>query len=288
MAGASLAAAVHPTAIVDPAARLGEGVRIGPYAIVGPDVVLGDGVILHPHAIVDGHTTLGEGVEVFPGACVGLRPQDKKYAGQPTTLAVGARTVIRECATLQPGTVGGGGKTVVGRDGLIMAYCHVAHDCVVGDHVIMANAVQLAGHVTVEDFVILGGLSNVHQFCRIGTRVITGAATRVMQDVPPFTMADGHPATLHGLNKVGLERAGMAPASVLALKKAYRRIFVRGPYAEGLAEIEATLALEVPEVAVLCRFLRSSSRGVTRGAHRKPGSRSPGSGDGPGSASEPA
>lgn len=263
------APAIHPTAIVDAAARLGAGVRIGPYAIVGPNVVLGANVVLHPHAIVDGHTTLGDGVEVFPGACVGLRPQDKKYDGSPTTLTVGARTVIRECATLQPGTVGGGGKTVVGKDGLVMAYCHVAHDCVVGDGVIMANAVQLAGHVTVEDFVILGGLTNVHQFCRVGTRVITGAATRIMQDVPPFTMADGHPAALHGLNKVGLERAKMPAETVTAIKRAYRRIFVRGPYAEGLAEVEATLALQVPEVAYLCRFLRSSSRGVTRGEHRR-------------------
>ncbi len=264
-----MSSAIHPTAIVDPGARLGAGVRIGPYAIVGAHVVLGDGVVLHPHAIVDGHTTLGEGVEVYPGACVGLRPQDKKYDGSPTTLEVGARTVIRECATLQPGTVGGGGKTVVGTDGLIMAYCHVAHDCVVGNGVTMANAVQLAGHVTVEDFVILGGLSNVHQFCRIGTRVITGAATRVLQDVPPYTMADGHPAVLHGLNKVGLERAKMPAETITAIKKAYRRIFVRGPYAEGLAEVEATLAAEVPEVARLCSFLRTSARGVTRGQHRK-------------------
>lgn len=260
--------AIHPTAIVDPGARLGAGVRIGPYAIVGANVVMGDGVVLHPHAIVDGHTTLGEGVEVFPGACVGLRPQDKKYEGSPTTLEIGARTVIRECATLQPGTVGGLGKTVVGTDGLIMAYCHVAHDCVVGNGVIMANAVQLAGHVTVEDFVILGGLSNVHQFCRIGTRVITGAATRVMQDVPPYTMADGHPAVLHGLNKIGLERAKYPAETIAAIKKAYRRIFVRGPYAEGLLDVEATLATEVPEVASFCRFLRTSARGVTRGQRR--------------------
>jgi UDP-N-acetylglucosamine acyltransferase len=255
---------IHPTAIVDPAARLGAGVRVGPYAIVGPHVVLGDGVVLHPHAIVDGHTTLGDGVEVFPGAAVGLRPQDKKYDGAPTTLVVGPRTVIRECATLQPGTTGGSGTTRVGSDALIMAYCHVAHDCVVGDGVIMANATQLAGHVTVEDFAILGGLTNVHQFCRVGTRVITGAATRVLMDVPPYMMADGHPAALHGLNKVGLERAGFSAEAAGALKKAYRRIFVRGPYAEGLAEIEGTLAREHAEVERLCRFLRASTRGVTR------------------------
>ncbi len=263
---------IHPTAIVDPGARLGAGVQIGPFAIVGPHVVLGDGVVLYPHAIVDGHTTLGAGVEVFPGACVGLKPQDKKYDGSPTTLVVGARTVIRECATLQPGTVGALGTTTVGADCLIMAYSHVAHDCVVGNGVIMANATQLAGHVTVEDSVVLGGLTNVHQFCRIGTRVITGAATRVTQDVPPYTMADGHPAALHGLNRIGLERAGLAAETITSIKKAYRRIFVRGPYSEGLAEVEQTLALEVPEVLRLCQFLRTSTRGVTRGALRTRGS----------------
>lgn len=256
---------VHPTAIVHAGARLGAGVKLGPYAIVGEHATLGDGVTLHPHAIVDGHTTLGEGVEVFPGACVGLRPQDLKYDGAPTTLSVGAKTIIREHATLQPGTTGGGGKTVVGAGCLIMAYCHVAHDCVVGDGVIMANATQLAGHVIIEDHAILGGLTNIHQFVRVGRRAFTGAATRVVQDIPPFCTADGHPAKLYGLNVVGLGRAGFAEETIRALKQAYRQIFVRGPYAEQLAALRDS---DVAEVRELCAFLAGSQRGVTRGGLR--------------------
>jgi UDP-N-acetylglucosamine acyltransferase len=259
-----MATRVHPSAVVDPGAVLGEGVEIGPFAIVGPHVVLGDGVKLWPHAVLDGHTTLGEGCEVYPGACVGLPPQDKKYDGSPTRLEIGARTIIREHATLQPGTVTGIGETRVGADCLIMAYCHVAHDCVVGDGVIMANATQLAGHVTVEDFVILGGVTTVHQFVRIGTRAFTGAATRVVQDLPPYTTADGHPAGLVGLNTVGLQRAGFTAEAVRALKTTYKEIFVRGPFREGIERVESGLAAEHPEVRGFVDFLRASERGVTR------------------------
>lgn len=255
---------IHPAAIVSAQARLGRGVKVGPFAIVGPHVTLGDGVLLHPHAIVDGHTTLGAGVEVFPNAAVGLRPQDLKYDGAPTELIVGARTVIRECATLQPGTTGGGGKTTVGADCLIMAYSHVAHDCQVGDRVIMANATQLAGHVTVEDGAILGGLTGVHQFVRIGRRAITGAQTRVKQDIPPFVMADGHPAQLFGLNVIGLKRAGLSSEAIRALKRAYKQIFVRpGAWQDKISEVAATPGA-TPEVLELCAFLLKSERGVTR------------------------
>lgn len=256
---------IHPTAIVGDGAQFGAGVQVGPYAIIGGNVELGDGVIVHPHAIIDGHTTLGDGVEVFPGAAVGLPPQDKKYDGSPTKLIVGARTVLREYCTLQPGTVGTGcGETRVGADGLIMAYVHIAHDCVVGDNVILANATQIAGHVTIEDYAILGGVTTVHQFCRIGAHAITGAATRVVQDVPPFMTADGHPAKLFGLNKVGLDRRGFGKDAIAALKTAYKTIFVRSGYSDGLAVVESELALEHPEVDQLCRFLRESRRGVTR------------------------
>lgn len=262
--------AIHPTAIVAPGAKIGSGVRIGPYAIVGEHVELGDGVVLHPHAIVDGHTKLGAGVEVFPGAAIGLRPQDLKYDGSPTILEVGARTVLRECVTLQPGTSGtGSGRTTVGSDCLIMAYSHVAHDCVIGDRVIIANATQIAGHCTIEDFAILGGVTTVHQFVRVGTRAITGASSRVVQDIPPYTTADGHPAKLYGLNTIGLKRAGV-PSE--ALKKAYRMIFVRGPYAAMIDEVERTMAPSSAEVARLIAFLRSSERGVTRAASRTRGS----------------
>jgi UDP-N-acetylglucosamine acyltransferase len=224
-------------------------------------------VVLHPHAIVDGHTTLGPGVEVFPGAAVGLRPQDLKYDGSPTRLIIGARTVIRECVTIQPGTSGAGaGLTTVGEGCLIMAYAHVAHDCVIGDGVIIANGAQIAGHCVVEDRAILGGLTGLHQFVRVGTQAITGAQSRVQKDVPPYTLADGHPARLFGLNVVGLRRAKMPAETILALKRAYQAIFLRGPFREALAEVEAAAAC--PEVARLCAFLRASSRGCTRASRR--------------------
>jgi UDP-N-acetylglucosamine acyltransferase len=260
---------VHPTAVVDPAAKLGTGVNVGPFAIIGPHVVIGDGSTIHPHAIVDGHTTLGAGVEIFPFASVGLKPQDLKYDGSPTKLTIGDRTVIREAATLQPGTLGRGtGVTKVGSDCLIMAYCHVAHDCEVGDKVIMVNASQLGGHVIVEDHALIGGVTTVHQFVRIGTRAITGASTRVQMDVPPFMMADGHPAALHGLNSIGLKRAGMPEGTRRALKRAYKALFREDRYADALVELEGGLAKEVAEVDQLCRFLRASTRGVTRGAKK--------------------
>lgn len=258
---------IHPSAVIDPGARLGAGVRIGPFAVIGPHVVLGDRVVVHSHAVIDGHTELGEGVEVFPQAAVGLRPQDLKYDGSPTRLVVGPRTVIRECVTLQPGSLGGSeGLTSIGADCLLMAYCHVAHDCVIGDRVIMANATQIAGHCVVEDHVILGGVTTVHQFVRIGTRAITGASSRVVQDVPPFTMADGHPARLFGLNVVGLRRAGFTSEQRRGLKRAYRALFLEGRYKQALLELEAGAALEAPEVRELCAFLRAGSRGVTRAA----------------------
>lgn len=265
---------IHPMAVVAPGAKVGQGVRIGPFAVVGEHVELGDGCVLHPHAVVDGHTVLGAGVEVYPGAAIGLRPQDRKYDGSPTRLEIGARTVLRECVTVQPGTSGtGSGLTRIGEGCLIMAYCHVAHDCWIGDDVVMANAAQIAGHCAIEDHAILGGVTTVHQFVRIGTRAITGASARVQQDVPPFMTADGHPARLFGLNTIGLQRAGMSPETIAAIKRAYKAIFVRGPYAEAITELEATVAREVPEVARLCTFLRDSSRGVMRDAARRSGSR---------------
>lgn len=261
---------VHPSSVVDPKAELAYGVEIGPFCVVGPNVRLEAGVRLRSHVSVEGHTTLREGVEVYPFASVGAPPQDKKYKGEPTTLEVGARTVVRESATLQPGSMGTGiGETRVGADCLLMAYTHVAHDVIVGDGVILANAVQLAGHVTIEDHAILGGVTTVHQFVRIGRRAFTGASTRVQQDIPPFTTADGHPAALVGLNGVGLERAGMSPETRAALKRAYRSIFRTGPYREALDALEAGLADQPPEVAELVRFLRASERGVTRARARR-------------------
>lgn len=263
---------VHASAVVDPRAQLAEGVRVGPFSVVGPHVTLGAGVVVHAHAIIEGHTTIGAGAQIFPGASVGLVPQDLKYDGSPTRLEIGARTVIRECATLHLGSVGGRatGVTKVGEGCLIMAYCHVAHDCVVGDHVILANAVQLAGHVMVEDHVILGGLTNVHQFCRIGTRAFTGAATRVNQDVPPYLMADGHPARMVGLNKVGLERGGLSKESVAAIQRAYKRIFLGTGFQKAIQDVSEEMG-DIAEIRRLVEFLRASERGVTRASLRSRG-----------------
>ncbi|MBI4820480.1 MAG: acyl-ACP--UDP-N-acetylglucosamine O-acyltransferase [Deltaproteobacteria bacterium] len=258
---------IHPLAQIDRRARLGPDVSIGAFAIVGPDVELDSGAIVHPHAIVDGNTTIGPDCEIFPFAAVGLRPQDKKYDGSKTRLIVGAKTIIREGATLQPGTVQGGGVTRVGGGCLVMAYAHVAHDCSIGDRVILANATQIAGHCTIEDDAILGGVTTVHQFVRIGHRAITGASSRVVKDVPPYFLADGHPARLFGPNTVGLRRAGISSEARLALKRAYKDIFVRGSFRAGLDQVEARA--ETDEVKEVCAFLRASQRGVTPASRRR-------------------
>jgi UDP-N-acetylglucosamine acyltransferase len=261
---------IHATAVVDANARIAISAKIGPYVVVGPNVEIGEGAIIHSHAVLDGYTSLGAGVEVFPFAAVGLRPQDKKYDGSPTRLVVGDRTVIRECVTLQPGTSGEGcGVTRIGADCLIMAYSHVAHDCAIGDSVVIANSTQIAGHCTIEDHVILGGATTIHQFLRVGTRAITGAASRLQQDVPPYMLADGHPARLFGLNVVGLKRAKFSKEALAALKRAYKALFLRGGYAEALADLEQGAAKEHPEIAHLCRFLKESQRGVMRASLKR-------------------
>lgn len=271
---------LHPSAVVDPDARLGAGVKVGPFAVIGPNVEIGDGAVIHPHAVIDGYTTLGKAVEVFPGAAVGLRPQDRKYDGSPTKLLIGDRTVIRECVTIQPGTSGEGcGVTRVGNDCLIMAYAHVAHDCSIGNNVVVANGTQIAGHCQIADHVILGGVTTIHQFIRVGTRAITGASSRVQQDIPPYMLADGHPARLFGLNTVGLRRGGLSREAMLALKRAYKALFIRGRYAAALLELENTAARQYPEIDHLCRFLRASDRGVMRATRRKNAPPPPPSGD---------
>ncbi|MEE2902312.1 MAG: acyl-ACP--UDP-N-acetylglucosamine O-acyltransferase [Myxococcota bacterium] len=261
---------IHPMSAVSPDAQLGVGVSVGPFAVIGPNVQIGDGCIIHSHAVLDGHTTLGSEVQVFPGAAVGLAPQDRKYDGSPTKLTVGDRTVLREYCTLQPGTTKTGTEiTKIGADCLIMAYCHVAHDCVLGDNVILANGTQIAGHVTVEDHVILGGLTSVHQFVRIGTRAMTGASTRVLKDIPPFVTADGHPAQLVGLNSVGLKRAGFSEERVMEIKKTYRKIFLKGPFRETLEAILCDLHSCSEDVQRFVSFMQNSERGVTRGRARR-------------------
>jgi UDP-N-acetylglucosamine acyltransferase len=230
---------VHPTAIVHPKALLGVGVEIGPYCVVGPDVVLGDRVHLINHVSIDGRTSIGADSIVYPFASLGQAPQDLKYKGEPSTLQIGARSRIREQVTMNPGTEGGGMVTRVGDDGLFMVGCHVAHDCVLGDHIIMANNATLAGHVVMGDFAVLGGLSAVHQFVRIGPHAMVGGMTGVEQDVIPFGLVMGDRARLTGLNLVGMERRGFPREDIQGVRSAYRMMF--GP--------DGTLAERIDEVA---------------------------------------
>jgi len=224
---------IHPSAIVDPAAKLGEGVNVGPFCVVGPDVTLGDGVRLVSHVAVDGRTSIGAETVIYPFASIGHRPQDLKFHGEPSELVIGARNQIREHVTMNPGTEGGGMITRVGDDGLFMMGSHVAHDCVVGDHVIMANNATLGGHVTLGDYVIIGGLSAVRQFVRIGSHAMIGGMSGVENDVIPFGLVMGDRARLAGLNLVGLERRGFKKDDIHALRAAYRMLFgPEGTFAE--------------------------------------------------------
>lgn len=253
---------VHPTAIVDDDAELGEGVTVGPYATVGPRVRIGDGTRLDPGVLIEKDTAVGSDCRLHKGAVLGTDPQDLKYEGERTRLVVGDRTVIREYATLNRGT-DWSGETVVGSDCLLMAYSHVAHDCRIGEHVILSNAVNMAGHVVIEDWAIIGGLVPIHQFVRVGTHAFVGGATRLAQDAPPYCRVAGSPAKLYGLNTVGLERRDFPDRTRKLLKKAYRTIFQSDhTISRGLDEVETSLD-EVPEVGRLVEFIRSSERGVT-------------------------
>jgi UDP-N-acetylglucosamine acyltransferase len=257
-------AAIHATALVDPRAKLGAGVEIGPFCVVGPDVELGEGVVLQAHAVVSGHTSIGAGTRVFPFACVGGEPQDKKFEGEATRLAIGRDNVIREHVTIHVGTRKGGGCTRIGDDNLIMNGAHVAHDCQIGSHTIIASFCGIAGHVRVEDFAVLGAFTGVHQFSRVGESVMTAANTMLSQDAPPFAMVAGDRARLVGLNIVGLRRRGFSAEAVRQLKHAYHVLFQSKLLLEpALARVRAELA-EAPEVDRLLAFLEKSERGFVR------------------------
>jgi UDP-N-acetylglucosamine acyltransferase len=254
---------IHPLAVVDSGAELGADVIIGPFCNVGPNVRLGDRVKLRSHVNVEGHTTLGAGCEVWPFANVGGKTQDLKYKGGAPRLVVGENTVIRECATLNCATYDGG-ETRIGSKCLIMAYSHVAHDCIVGDRVIMANNATLAGHILIEDDVILGGLAAVHQFVRIGRMSILGGFTKAVKDVPPYMMADGNPLQVFGPNKVGLERHGVSEETQQALKNAYKIVYRSDLTVEkALERIEAELP-PAPEIKHFVEFIRKSERGIAK------------------------
>jgi UDP-N-acetylglucosamine acyltransferase len=255
---------IHPTAIVDPKSEIASDVTVGPYAIIGPEVEIGAGCRIGAHTVIEGPTRLGRDNAVHAHASVGSAPQDLKYRGEPTVLEIGDHNVIREFATLNRGTAGGGGVTRVGAHNVFMAYAHVAHDCVIGDYVVMANAATLAGHVTIENHAIVGGLVAIHQHVRIGESVILGGGAMVTLDVPPFCMAAGDRAKLQGLNLLGLKRRGMTKETIQALRAAYRVLFASGlRLGDALARLRAELA-SFPEVAHLADFCATSVRGITR------------------------
>lgn len=254
---------IHATAIVHPDAELGEEVEIGPYSIVAGTVKVGDRTHLGARVTIEGHTTLGEDCEVFTGAVVGSVTQDKKYEGGTSYLRIGDRNKIREYVTINPGTKEGT-QTVIGDDTLLMAYAHVAHDCVIGNYAVLANQATLAGHVTIEDRAIIGGLSAVHQFVRIGTLAIIGGCSKVVQDVPPFMMVDGHPAKAYGINSVGLDRAEIPKEEKALLKKAFKILF-----RSGLSVKSAVIRIQeeiprAPSIETLLQFLKGSERGISR------------------------
>lgn len=256
---------IDPRAVIHAGAELGEGVEVGPFAVIGPHVRLGKGVTVGSHAVVDGHTTLGAGCRIFPFASVGTIPQDLKYRGEPTVLEVGERTVIREFTTVNLGTAGGGGVTRVGSDCLLMAYSHVAHDCRLGNRVILANAATLAGHVTVEDFAGIGGLTAVHQFVRIGEHAYVGGCSAVVMDIPPFCTASGNRAKLFGLNLEGLKRRGFDKEAQEALRRTYRAVFQsKETLARCLEKVREGADYTLPPVRRFVDFIAGSERGVTR------------------------
>jgi len=234
---------IHETAIVDPGADIANDVSIGPYCIVGADVKLGAGVVLKSHVVVDGLTEIGEGTQIYPFASIGLPPQDLKYAGEKSRLRIGRNNVIREHVTMNPGTTGGGMETRVGDNGLFMIGVHIAHDCIIGDHVIMANNATLAGHVTVGDFAVIGGLAAIHQFVRIGAHAMIGGLSGVEHDVIPFGSVMGERASLSGLNIVGLKRRGFDRETIHGIRAAYRELF------EGDGTLEQRLEQLVDEYA---------------------------------------
>ena len=254
----------HPTAIIHPNAKLGDGVEVGAYSIIGEHVEIGAGTTVGPHVVIDGHTRIGQNNHIFQFSSLGAIPQDKKYAGEPTRLEIGDNNIIREFCTFNLGTVQDGGVTRVGNNNWIMAYVHLAHDCQIGSHTIFANNAQLAGHVLVDDYAILGGFTVVHQFVQIGAHVITGMGTILLQDLPPYVTASGNPAAPHGINSEGLKRRGFSSAAVMAIKRAYKSLYKSGLSLEQAKEEIQQQTEEHPELDLLAEFLARSERGIIR------------------------
>ncbi len=256
---------IHPTALVDPKAEIWENVDIGPYSVIEKGVSIGEGTKIGPHVVVRGGTQIGRRCQIYQFSSIGEAPQAVAYRGEPTLLRMGDHNIIREFVTLHRGSVKGGGKTVLGNENFIMAYSHIAHDCQIGNHVVMANGATLGGHILIEDHAIIGGLAAIHQFCRIGTHAILSGLTGVSQDVPPYMMAAGSRAKLYGLNSVGLKRHQFSEQEIKALKKAYRIIFRSGLTLEKATKaVEKDEIFQIPEVQHLLQFIQHSKRGICR------------------------
>jgi UDP-N-acetylglucosamine acyltransferase len=261
-------AKIHPTAIVEPGAEIHATAEIGAYSIIGPNVVIGARTRVGPHVVIDGKTSIGEDNVFYQFSSIGAPPQDKKYAGEPTRLEIGDRNTIREFCTFNRGTVQDVGVTRLGNDNWMMAYVHLAHDCQIGNNTIFANNAQLAGHVQVGDWAIMGGFSNVHQFCKIGAHAMVGMSTSLTQDVPPYVILSGNPAQAHGINSEGLKRRGFSREAITAVRNAYKVL-----YKSGLTLEEAKAALEAqeqsePEFAVELKLIRDFLQNVSRGIVR--------------------
>jgi len=256
---------IHPTAVIDSAAKIGKNVKIGPYCCIGANVEIGDGVELKAHVVIDGQTSIGADSKFFPFASIGLPPQDLKYCGEKSTLTIGERNIIREYVTMNPGTEGGGLETRVGDDNLFMVGAHVAHDCIVGNNVIMANNATLAGHVMVDDYAIIGGLAAVHQFCRIGRHAMIGGMSGVENDIIPYASVLGGRAWLSGLNLVGLKRRGFSKDEIKSLRVAYRQLFAEeGLLSERIEDVAGQFS-EVEAIMEIVEFMRAESqRGLTQ------------------------
>ncbi|MDR1850079.1 MAG: acyl-ACP--UDP-N-acetylglucosamine O-acyltransferase [Zoogloeaceae bacterium] len=255
---------IHPTAIVHPGATLAEGVEIGAYTIIGEHVEIGERTWIGPHVVINGRTRIGRENRIFQFSSLGDVPQDKKYAGEPTRLEIGDRNTIREFASFNIGTAQDAGVTRIGNDNWIMGYVHIAHDCQVGNHTIFANGAQLAGHVHIEDWAILGGFTGVHQFCRVGAHVMTAGFSVIVQDVPPYLMVAGNTASPHGINVEGLKRRGFHAEAITALKRAYRALYKSGLLLEEAKVKLEELAEEQPDVRRFLEFLAVSKRGIVR------------------------
>ena len=255
---------IHPTALVDAAAKIGTGVDIGAYSVIGAGVEIGDRTTVGPHVVIEGATRIGSDNRIFQFASLGAELQDKKYRGERSELVIGDRNVIREFTTFNRGTADGGGATRIGSDNWIMAYVHIAHDCQIGNHTIFANNASLAGHVVIEDHVILGGFTQVHQFCALGAHCFTAFGSGIAKDVPPYVMVAGHPAEPHGLNVEGLRRRGFSADTLAHLRRAYKTIYRSNLTLKEAVEQLKGMVGECPELALMVAFLEKSERGILR------------------------